>query len=119
MPRCDRDSLYCLTTQQLMLIRHKLKCSMSAKGSCYSGISAENSFLSLKAEAIHGWQFDQAGYVSIDVLAHQAELQHDSVSIAQSASLLCKRSGAVLTHFLPWLHHFYPVPTPSLPQPSP
>ena len=53
----DRGSQYCSTRYQSLLTRHKLTCSMSAKGNCYDNACAESFFHSLKVEAIHGEQF--------------------------------------------------------------
>ncbi|MDI5920890.1 IS3 family transposase [Halomonas sp. LR5S13] len=53
----DRGSQYCSTLYQSLLMRHGLKCSMSAKGNCYDNACAESFFHSLKVEAIHGERF--------------------------------------------------------------
>ena len=53
----DRGGQYCATLYQLLLTRHELKCSMSAKGNCYDNACAESFFHSLKVEAIHGENF--------------------------------------------------------------
>lgn len=53
----DRGSQYCSSLYQSLLIRHDLRCSMSAKGNCYDNACAESFFHSLKVEAIHGERF--------------------------------------------------------------
>ena len=50
----DRGSQYCSSDHQRPIKRHKLLCSMSAKGNCYDNACAESFFHSLKVEAIHG-----------------------------------------------------------------
>ena len=50
----DRGSQYCSHDYQALLKKHKLICSMSAKGNCYDNACAETFFHSLKVEAIHG-----------------------------------------------------------------
>ncbi len=52
----DRGSQYCSHDYQALLKKHKLICSMSAKGNCYDNACAETFFHSLKVEAIHGEQ---------------------------------------------------------------
>ncbi len=52
----DRGSQYCSHDYQALLKKHKLICSMSAKGTCYDNACAETFFHSLKVEAIHGEQ---------------------------------------------------------------
>jgi transposase InsO family protein len=50
----DRGSQYCSHDYQRLIKKHKLRCSMSAKGNCYDNACAESFFHSLKVEAIHG-----------------------------------------------------------------
>lgn len=42
----------------VLLTRHELRCSMSAKGNGYNNACAESFFNSLKVEAIHGERFE-------------------------------------------------------------
>ena len=44
----DRGSQYCSHDYQALLKKHKLICSMSAKGNCYDNACAETFFHSLK-----------------------------------------------------------------------
>lgn len=53
----DRGSQYCSKDYQLLLQRHGLLCSMSAKGNCYDNAVAESFFHTLKVEVIHGERF--------------------------------------------------------------
>lgn len=53
----DRGSQYCSGDYQKLIKKHKLICSMSAKGNCYDNACAESFFHSLKVEAIHGEKF--------------------------------------------------------------
>jgi len=53
----DRGSQYCSEAYQRIIKGHRLRCSMSAKGSCYDNAVAESFFHSLKVEAIHGERF--------------------------------------------------------------
>lgn len=50
----DRGSQYCGNAYQALIQKHKLRCSMSAKGNCYDNACAESFFHSLKVEAVHG-----------------------------------------------------------------
>jgi transposase InsO family protein len=53
----DRGSQYCSARYQALIKRHRLLCSMSAKGCCYDNACAESFFHTLKVEAIHGERF--------------------------------------------------------------
>jgi putative transposase len=53
----DRGSQYCSKDYQSLIRRHKLLCSMSAKGNCYDNAVAESFFHTLKVEVIHGERF--------------------------------------------------------------
>jgi len=53
----DRGSQYCSVAYQALIRKHRLLCSMSAKGCCYDNACAESFFHTLKVEAIHGEQF--------------------------------------------------------------
>lgn len=53
----DRGSQYCSREFQQLIIKSKLRSSMSAKGNCYDNACAESFFHSLKVEAIHGEKF--------------------------------------------------------------
>ena len=50
----DRGSQYCSKKYQYLLMKNKLTCSMSGKGSCYDNAPAESFFHSLKVELVHG-----------------------------------------------------------------
>ncbi len=65
-----RGSQYCPTLYQSPLTRHELKCSMSAKGSCYDNAYSESFFHSLKVEAIHGEQFKTRSDMSHQMLEY-------------------------------------------------
>jgi putative transposase len=54
----DRGSQYCSKKHQALIDKHKLICSMSAKGNPYDNAVAESFFHSLKVELIHGENFD-------------------------------------------------------------
>ena len=54
----DRGSQYCSKKYQALIKKHKLVCSMSAKGNPYDNACAESFFHSLKVELIHGENFD-------------------------------------------------------------
>ena len=56
-PHSDRGSQYYSYNYQMLIKKHKLLCSMSAKGNCYDNACAESFFHSLKVEAIHGERF--------------------------------------------------------------
>lgn len=53
----DRGGQYCSADYQVLLKRHNLHGSMSAKGCCYDNACAESFFHSLKVECIHGERF--------------------------------------------------------------
>jgi len=53
----DRGSQYCSSKYQSLLLKHDLRCSMSAKGNCYDNAVAESFFHTLKVEVIHGERF--------------------------------------------------------------
>jgi len=53
----DRGSQYCSGHYQALIEKHKLLCSMSAKGNCYDNACAESFFHTLKVELIHGERF--------------------------------------------------------------
>ncbi|WP_447885518.1 IS3 family transposase [Serratia fonticola] len=53
----DRGGQYCSGDYQILLKRHNLRGSMSAKGCCYDNACAESFFHSLKVECIHGERF--------------------------------------------------------------
>lgn len=53
----DRGGQYCSGDYQVLLKRHNLHGSMSAKGCCYDNACAESFFHSLKVECIHGERF--------------------------------------------------------------
>ena len=52
--RSDRGSQYCSKKHQAMIKKHRLICSMSAKGTPYDNAVAERFFHSMKVELIHG-----------------------------------------------------------------
>ena len=49
----DRGSQYCSKKYQNMLKKHRLVCSMSAKGCCYDNAACESFFHTLKVELVH------------------------------------------------------------------
>ncbi len=53
----DRGSQYCSVAYQVLMKRHNLRGSMSAKGCCYDNACAESFFHTLKVECIHGERF--------------------------------------------------------------
>jgi transposase InsO family protein len=53
----DRGSQYCSKDYQVLIRRHRLVCSMSAKGNCYDNAVAESFFHTLKVEVVHGERF--------------------------------------------------------------
>ncbi|EEI6521221.1 DDE-type integrase/transposase/recombinase [Salmonella enterica] len=53
----DRGGQHCSADYQVLLKRHNLHGSMSAKGCCYDNACAESFFHSLKVECIHGERF--------------------------------------------------------------
>ena len=53
----DRGSQYCSADYQRLLLKHRLRCSMSKKGDCYDNAAMESWNHSLKVEAIHGERF--------------------------------------------------------------
>lgn len=57
----DRGSQYCSTAYQALIRKHRLLCSMSAKGNCYDNAAAESFFHTLKVELIHGERFATRG----------------------------------------------------------
>ena len=58
MVHSDRGSQYCSKKYQALIKKHKLICSMSAKGNPYDNAVAESFFHTLKVELIHGESFD-------------------------------------------------------------
>ena len=58
MVHSDRGSQYCSKKYQALIKKHKLICSMSAKGNPYDNACAESLFHSMKVELIHGESFD-------------------------------------------------------------
>ena len=58
MVHSDRGSQYCSKKYQALIKKHKLICSMSAKGDPYDNACAESFFHSMKVELIHGERFD-------------------------------------------------------------
>lgn len=53
----DRGSQYCSGDYQALIKKHRLRCSMSAKGNFYDNACVESFFHSMKVEAIHGERF--------------------------------------------------------------
>jgi putative transposase len=53
----DRGSQYCSAAYQMLIKKHCLLWSMSAKGCCYDNACAESFFHTLKVEVIHGERF--------------------------------------------------------------
>ncbi|EMY5264573.1 IS3 family transposase [Salmonella enterica] len=53
----DRGGQYCSTDYQILLKRHNLRGSMSARGCCYDNACAESFLHTLKVECIHGEDF--------------------------------------------------------------
>lgn len=53
----DRGGQYCFADYQVLLKRHNLHGSMSAKGYCNDNACVESFFLSLKVKCIHGEHF--------------------------------------------------------------
>ncbi|MGQ7250006.1 IS3 family transposase [Halomonas sp. V046] len=82
----DRGSQYCSSDYQKLIKRHKLRCSMSAKGNCYDNACAESFFHSLKVEAIHGERFDTRGamrrqvfeYIEVD---YNRQRRHSAIGM--------------------------------------
>ena len=87
----DRGSQYCSSDYQRLIKRHKLLCSMSAKGNCYDNACAESFFHSLKVEAIHGERFGTRDAIQRQVfeyieLDYNRQRRHSAIGMISPAA---------------------------------
>jgi len=99
----DRGSQYCSSDYQKLIKRHKLRCSMSAKGNCYDNACAESFFHSLKVEAIHGERFDTRGamcrqvfeYIEVD---YNQQRRHSAIGMISPEAFEARMIAQIGVH---------------------
>jgi transposase InsO family protein len=73
----DRGSKYCSWPNSDLMEKHKLLCSMSAKGNCYDNACAESSFHTLKLELIQGERFATRGGAMRQIVFEYLEIDYN------------------------------------------